>query len=44
MMPRSSPGIPPENAMRDGSRVDRSGLITDQLCPLFDVLKITWQP
>ena len=30
--------------MREVSRVDRSGLMTDQVCPAFAVLKITWQP
>jgi len=33
--------IPPEKTMRDVSRVERSGLVTAQLCPPFDVLKMT---
>ena len=36
--------MPPDETMRLGSFVERSGLITVQLCPWFDVLKITWQP
>ena len=33
-----------EDTIRDGSFVDRSGLMTDQLCPPLEVLNITWQP
>src|SRR5205814_1175706 len=42
--PRLSPTSPPDEAMRDGSCVDRSGLITCQLWPPLVVLKITLQP
>ena len=41
---RSVIGIEPFETMRDGSLVERSGLITAQLWPPFDVLKTTWQP
>ena len=36
--------MPPDATMRLGSLVDRSGLISFQLWPPFDVAKITWQP
>ena len=36
--------MPPENTMRLGSPVERSGLITFHVWPPFAVAKITWQP
>ena len=42
--PRLSPTRPPDDTIRPGSCVDRSGLITCQLCPPVVVLKITLQP
>src|SRR5262245_13587693 len=42
--PRLSPTRPPEDTMYFGSCVDRSGLITCQLCPPVVVLKTTLQP
>src|SRR5262252_8108108 len=42
--PRLSPTRPPEDPMYFGSCVDRSGLITCQLCPAVVVLKMTLQP
>ena len=42
--PRLSETMPPDEMMRPGSCVDRSGLIAFQLWPPFFVAKITWQP
>src|SRR5712692_5523926 len=42
--PRLSPTMPPDGTMCAGSCVDRSGLITCQLCPPLVVLKMTLQP
>jgi len=36
--------MPPDETMWDGSFVERSGLMTFQLCPPFTVLKMTWHP
>ncbi len=36
--------MPPEETMRRGSWVERSGLMTLQLEPPFVVLKMTWAP
>ena len=36
--------MPPDDTMRVGSCVERSGLMTVQVCPRSLVLKITWQP
>src|SRR5262249_61746819 len=42
--PRLSPTLPPEGTTYFGSCVDRSGLITYQLCPAFVVVRTTLQP
>src|SRR5260221_12069548 len=42
--PRLSPTMPPDAMIREGSCVERSGLITCQLCPPLVVLKMTLQP
>src|SRR6185369_3370936 len=42
--PRLSPTIPPEDMIRDGSCVDKSGLITFQFWPALVVWKMTLQP